>query len=583
MNENAVIIPVNLDTINFDRQINQVEGRLEEIDTMLSKPKEFGLTEDEMAKLNVEAEKLNNKLIQLNKQQDKINKQGLKDFEKQMGGIGSGIEKATKKVVKMALAVFGIRSAFMFVRNSINTIANQDEQLKANIDYMKNAIAYTIEPIVRKIVDWAYQILQYVRYIIKAWFNYDIFKNANKNLKATNKSAKELKRTLASFDEVNILSSGNTSGTGNNVAPNIDLQADIQPPKWVQWIADNKDLILSFGVALGTVFGASAIGKILGNIGMLFGASGGKGLIGLKETLAFLATGFVISLVLKGASAIIKDLQKIGAEMDKLASKGPEILDLTNKITNNEIPEDDIISTVNDISKEIDELGVSLQETDKKRKNLWYNPWKQDLLESQLGNMRSRVLEYAIALEQLYLQDEKNIEVEEKFREALEKGIEAIENTGVSADILKEKLSGLTQKKYKMLIETKVDSTQLGELMTQISKSSLLNLPKNILSVASKLKSLTGLAKGGIIYPKLARGGIVNYPGRGIMYGGANIGEQAPEAIVPLTDSQQMELLGATIGKYITVNATIPVYAYNRQVDRQFRKIQNQDNFAGNR
>lgn len=96
-----------------------------------------------------------------------------------------------------------------------------------------------------------------------------------------------------------------------------------------------------------------------------------------------------------------------------------------------------------------------------------------------------------------------------------------------------------------------------------------------------------GRAKGGIFYPsklpKLAVGGIINQPGRGVPYHGAYIGERGAEAVVPLTDSQQMALLGETIGKYVTINATIPVYAYNRQVDRQIKVIRAEDNFAGNR
>lgn len=72
-------------------------------------------------------------------------------------------------------------------------------------------------------------------------------------------------------------------------------------------------------------------------------------------------------------------------------------------------------------------------------------------------------------------------------------------------------------------------------------------------------------------------------PGRGVPYHGAYIGERGAEAVVPLTDSQQMALLGETIGRYVTINATIPVYAYNRQVDRQIKRIQAEDNFAGNR
>ena len=540
MNENKVVIDVEANTKSFERQIEQVKTDLESIDAILKNKKKLNLSEEEIERYALEAEKLTNKLVQLKEQQDKIAKKDLKDIQKQIGNIINGIKKTTKKVGKWALAVFGIRSAFMFVRNSINAITQQDEQLKANIDYMKNAIAYTIEPIVRKIVDWAYQILQYVRYIIKSWFNYDIFGNANKNLKATNKSAKELKRTLASFDEVNILSSG-SSGTGS-VAPNIDLQTDIQPPKWVQRIADNKKLIETFGIAIGAAFAYSKIKGILSNIAMLFGASGGMGLIGLAEILAVIGTAYIATIAVKGVADAIDQANEVKDAWDNtknaMDNVGEKQKELINQITNDfeNLPEENVEQFFGYLDSSIQLANNQIEGLSKQKDNLWWSPSKQKEIQKQIDEYQQR-------------------------------------------------LNNLTDTKYKLLIETKVDSTQLGEFMTQVSKSSILNLPKTLLSVGNKLKSLTGLAKGGISYPRLAKGAIGNLPGRGIptTLGNGRWAEAGMEGYLPLTDAQVMSMLGAEIGKNVTVNATIPVYAYNRQVDRQFRKIQGQDNFAGNR
>lgn len=95
-----------------------------------------------------------------------------------------------------------------------------------------------------------------------------------------------------------------------------------------------------------------------------------------------------------------------------------------------------------------------------------------------------------------------------------------------------------------------------------------------------------GRAKGGIFYPsqlpKLAVGGIINMPGRGVPYNGAVIGERGAEAVVPLTDTQQMELLGATIGKYITVNANIVNTMNGRIISRELKQVQSEQDFAYN-
>ena len=83
--------------------------------------------------------------------------------------------------------------------------------------------------------------------------------------------------------------------------------------------------------------------------------------------------------------------------------------------------------------------------------------------------------------------------------------------------------------------------------------------------------------------PRLAKGGIVNQPGRGIPYRGATIAEKGAEAIVPLTDSQQMELLGATIGRYITVMNTNPIYMNGRLIAKEINRSNAEDDFAFNR
>lgn len=79
--------------------------------------------------------------------------------------------------------------------------------------------------------------------------------------------------------------------------------------------------------------------------------------------------------------------------------------------------------------------------------------------------------------------------------------------------------------------------------------------------------------------PRLAMGGIINQPGRGVAIGG----ESGREGVIPLTDSQQMELLGEAIGRYITVNASITNTMNGRVISRELQKISNENDFAFNR
>ncbi len=106
--------------------------------------------------------------------------------------------------------------------------------------------------------------------------------------------------------------------------------------------------------------------------------------------------------------------------------------------------------------------------------------------------------------------------------------------------------------------------------------------------VGNKILETVGIKKfsfstiGKVSLPRLAKGGIVNMPGRGVPVG-AIAGERGKEGVIPLTDSQQMALLGEAIGKYITINANITNTMNGRIISRELQKVQNDNNFAFNR
>lgn len=82
--------------------------------------------------------------------------------------------------------------------------------------------------------------------------------------------------------------------------------------------------------------------------------------------------------------------------------------------------------------------------------------------------------------------------------------------------------------------------------------------------------------------PRLARGGIINQAGRGVYVGGAIAGERGREAVVPLTDSQQMALLGREIARNVVINLTNVTELDGRQIARSVTQVMNDMNFASN-
>lgn len=471
--------------------------------------------------------------------------------------IGKSMNNIVKKAVKWSLAVFGIRSAFMFVRSAINTIAGDDEQLKADIDYMKNAIAYTLEPVVRGIVNLAKQLMFYVGYIVKAWTSRNIFENANKSLQNANKNAKALSKTMAGFDEMNVLSD-TSSSSGGATAPSFDLSKpeNIEPPAWLVWIANNKDVILSTlaGIAASIItiklgltsiqalgIGATIAGITFAIMSLLnylkdpTWSNFGNTIIGIGIAVTGLGIAFLgLPAVITGVVLIILGM------LAKFWDKINEFLE--NLVSNIFTKGDDIMNWLHD------NFGII-----------------GDILNVIVGTVIGAVTSVINAIRHLFdglftgvrqILDGIILMFKGNFKEGIISVFKGIAN--IIIGVLNVLIDGLNA----VISPIRGLIVAVGKVMGKGWTMEDIKIP-NI--------------------PKLAKGGIINMPGRGVPVGSAIGGERGQEGVIPLTDSQQMELLGEAIGKYININATIPVYVGNRQITREIRKINAEDDFAYNR
>ena len=471
---------------------------------------------------------------------------GLKDV---MRDIGKETSKAIKNVTRYALAVFGIRSAYMAVRRAIDTISQQDEQLATDIEYMKNALAYTLEPLVRKIVELAKQLMFYVAYIIKAWTGRNIFENANKSLENANSEAKKLSKTLAGFDEMNILSDTSSSSGGGVSTPSFDLTApeDIEAPSWIRWIAENKDIVISglAGIASGltavylglTAIQGLGIGLVIA--GVVFAVQNLIKFLKNPAFESFMNIFIGIGVAITGVGVLITSLPvviagAITAAVALIVKNYDFVIGLFNKMIN---------------WFEKDFVGV-----------LRY-------LFGPIGDIIAQPFIFAInylkgSFEGLYGGIKKIVDgIVKLFKGDFKSGITSV-------------FSGL---KSILLAPINALISGINSLIRGLNKISF-DIPDWIPKIGGK--------KWGFNIPqipKLAVGGIVNMPGRGINYGGANIGENGAEGVIPLTDTQAMETLGATIGKYININFTNITKLDNRQIAREQKKINAQNDFAFNR
>lgn len=454
------------------------------------------------------------------------------DFvEKNLDNIGSKIKKITSKIARWTIAVFGLRSAYMAIRNAINVIANNDAQLKADIDYIKTALAYSLEPIVRTIVDLAKQLVTYLGYIIYKWTGKNIFEKANKSLKGANSQAQKLSKTLAGFDEMNVVNDNTSSGGGGGASTSFEMPTDKDMEgTFIGWIAKNKDIVIAALLGI-----AAAITTIkLGLTGLLGGS-----IVGLVTALVY--------LIIKNWDVVWKTTQKVAlAIWEVIKAVATSIWETIKGVV------DLVLSTIDSAFSVINGIFTTLIEI---LKAPFVILW--ETVRGVFDGIKTTVQGVFNVIKGLFIGDWQTVMngFKQIFRGTF--------NT----------LWSIAKAPLNLIIDG------LNALIKGANKISF-DVPKWVPAIGGKkfgfnLKTI----------PRLAKGTIVNAPGKGVLNpsGTALYGESGREAYLPLSDTALLEELGSTIGKYININATIPVYVGNRQIAREIQKINAESDFAMNR
>lgn len=600
---------------------------------LLEQNAEYENMQGEIAKINKQQDMYYNSLKQSHTQLE-ANKQAIKEatapikettqetaeVSKETGKIDLGVGKIIKKVVKWGLAVFSVRSAYLFVRSSVATISKYDEQLGANIEYIRYALAMAIKPIIEWIVNAVYTLMQYVAYIVKAWFNIDLFANASaKNFNKANGNAKKLQRTMAGFDEMNVLSSNKDSG---GVGTNLDLSKslkDVQIPGWVKWIADNKETILAVVGAIAGLFAVSKITKLFGpleHLGTLLGTGTG----GLLNLLTGISALSIIAISIYLSEEFKKTREEISQLYDKSQKHVREQISKETDVNQLLAQQQALYGSINysiNANKEgtailynwADKVsGASKEELENARKSVSYT---KDRVEQMQKITREQGIEYDTGLKiisnlydsiryNMLLQQglnknsEKYKEIEEINKQtAMYMGeiIVNLQQQGYSYDEIAKKL-GLTKElvknlagKYQATIDVQTNMPTQQQQQKTISSwwKDFKKAFTNVVNLGQQgLKLIFGNlfnanALGGVV--KYASGGIINAPGHGVPIAG----ERGMEGIVPMTHQDQMELLGQTIAKYMVVDLTNITTLDGRVLARQVSKVQANNNFATNR
>ena len=535
---------------------------------------------------NVSAYKAKIESVNIQKQQAQVDQ--LKNgFNKMNTSVSSSI----KHIGRLALGIFSVASAYRLMSSASSTLGQYDEQYATNLEYIRYLIAQAIAPALKYVVNLASTLLSYLNYIANAWFGITLFsKNSSKNFMKARESTSKIKKDLQTtpFDEMNVLSDTSSSGTSGAVAPSIDPSLfEGKVPDWLKWIANNKNLILSVmaGITAGLLAwklgldGIKALGIGLMISGIVYAISSllkylkdrtwknfGKIIQGIG--IAIIGLGAIIGSVpvaVAGAIVLIvgtitKYWQQIKgflqSGIDWLISKVDWVKDNFGLV--GETIYTIFTSLLQGLLNIFDSLFTAIKGTFdgiiKFIKGVFSGDWKQawegikDIFSSVWNGIKGIVSSVWQYIKSIF--------------NSLVNLVKGIANTiwGVIKILINLIISGIN-----VLIRG----------MNQLS----FDAPDWVPGIGGK--------RWGINIPqipRLAKGTILNAPGRGVPVAGgtALAGEAGREAYLPLSDTQLLEELGSTIGKYITINANITNTMNGRVISRQLQQIRNDREFAYN-
>lgn len=535
--------------------------------------------EEYLQKIDAEKGKLtdiNNKLSNNRREQARLNEEIGKMADKlnlpsvSLDGMNKGLKGIVNKVIRWGLAVFGVRTAYNAIRSAMNIISQYDDNLNANIKYIQFALANAIKPLIEWIIKAVYQILGFVGKIIFLLTGKNIFKNSGiddfqKAMASSSKDAKDIKKSLASFDEMNVLqdtSSSASGGTGvtlpkdaldlsdlNNYETNVEQITDNLTQKWIDLGEDMRK----------SLDNPEMYKQAYGNWSMFV-----KGLVEVGLGLWDVITGIIE--VIGGLAEIIVglftgDLDKIKEGWDWLV-KG--LIDIVSGLIETfaglfHMLLGIIVGIALDIWDGIKQLCSIVGE------------WIYEHVIKPVGDFFSDLwngIKEGVGNTVQWVKD-KFYSIVNFFSNLISKIVGLFKNIGT-------KVGEVIGRAFKTVINGVLKAIEnilnfpikaINKLITTINKIPGINL--------NKLDTFN--------LPRLARGGIVNNPGRGVPIGGAIAGEAGREAVLPITDPSIMAMIGESIGKYVNINATVPVYVGNRQIAREIKRINANNDFAYNR
>lgn len=618
-------------------------GTLEKIDNTFQK----AMDKQDALQLKIQQTKsqyegVNQKVAEYKQKLNTINIQKQKaDVDQLKGSIdkmGSSFTGAVKKAGKLALAIFGIRTAYMLLQRASSELSSYDEQYAANLEYIRFVLTQAVAPILRYIVNLVMQLLAYVNAIAQAWFGVNLFANGSveafqkmkKGASGVSKAVKEIKKQLLGFDEINMLTdqsdTGTSAGAGGVAMPSLDLSSwQGKIPDWLQWIIDHKNEILALLTGIATAlllikFGMSGIkalgiglivagivlsvqsllsylkdptwknfGNIIKGIGL---AIGGLAIVIASVPLAIIAAALVIHGIIISYWDKIKEkwqegidwIWKLGDNLQK--DIGQKLEWLPQKLgTAGAIIRALIQTAVLFITSSVNSLfEIILKVFDK-----IYSGIKKVLDGIILifkGNFKEGIAQVAEGIKDIIIG--AWMAIYHKFIWVWETILNMFRHGGTIFNGLKEGISDTFKNAVNGIIIgiNNVMSYAFSGLNGILNRIRDIRIDLGAFGSFSPFSGIWGYNPIPVPQiPMLKTGAIINMPNKGTLVGNGSAlgGEAGKEGVIPLTDQQAMSELGREIGKNVLINLTNIMQMNGRVIGREMKQITNTQDFAYNR
>lgn len=637
-------------TVGFTNEYKDVQREIEKANNNLlqqneiisSQGSKIDNTRTKLERLKKQHQEINDKVNQYQSKINQINLQKQQSQVQQVSNgfrkVGSSIQDAVRRAGNLVLGIFAIRSAYMTLRQASSYLASYDKQYAANIEYIKYALTQAIAPVLQYIVRLAATLLGYINAIVQGWFGINLFsrgsvKNFNK-MKAgaggVAKAAKEIKKQLAGFDEMNILSDQSSTGGGGGggaggAMPSFDLSAlQGEPPEWLKWIIDHKDEILAVlaGIAAGLLalrFGLSplvALGAALLVGGLVYAFESllkylkdptwenfgkiiqgiGIAIIGLGIIIGVATGSWVVAII--GVMVLI--LGTIMRYWDQIKETFQKAIDYIRE--NWGAAGEYLADTLQFFLDAVDLVFTTVRKIFDGFitffKGVFSGDWK--MAWEGIKQVFIAIWDFIKGAFRIFGEFVYNTTVKPvlKFFGMLWDGMK----TGAQKawDWIKNIFSGIGAW-FSGMINTIIGKFRdMGHKVGEVVAGAFKGVVNGILGAIERILNTPIRAINGLIsiinavpgvnlnklntfnLPRLKVGGIVNMPNKGTMLGGAITGEAGREGVVPLTDQQAMAELGREIGKNVLVNLTNITQMNGRIISRELKQVQSDRNFAFN-